>query len=186
MLEPQGRGSALWPWAILVSSLGFAALGAFFAVKWVTTDEPDAYGSCSRGSGSCLQGGETLNMVMTLVWGSLGLAGTVVGLVMVVRRLRRSAADRALIEHGRQGEAVITGVRQRGMVTRTNGHITSLGYELFLDPEDGGAPLAMKVTLPPGVMAGGRARVAYDATTRDAVLLEIPRAPVAVAIVART
>jgi hypothetical protein len=37
----------------------------------------------------------------------------------------------------------------------------------------------MKVELPPGVAAGSRVRVAYDPTTRDAVLLDEPAASVA-------
>lgn len=176
MLKPQGRGSAIWPWFVLVGSLCLAALGTYFAIKWVTTDEADVYGVCSRGSGSCLQGGETLNMVMTLVWGGLGLIGVAFGVVMVVRRRRRVAADRALLSNGRHGEALIIDVQERGMVTRTNGRITSQGYVLTLDPGDGGAPLSMKVELPPGVMIGVRVRVAYDPATRDAVLLDDPTA----------
>ncbi|HEX8104652.1 MAG TPA: hypothetical protein VF533_18690 [Solirubrobacteraceae bacterium] len=177
MPEPQGRGSAIWPWLLLAAGLAIGALGAFFAVKWLTTDAPDVYGSCSRGSGACLTGGETLNMVMTLVWGPLGLIGTACGAVLVVRHRRRAAADRALLATGRHGLAIITGVRQRGSVTRTNGRITSQGYLLTLDPGDGGAPLRLKVTFPPGVTAGSRVRVAYDPTTRDAVLLDDPTAP---------
>lgn len=172
MVKPKGRGSAFWPWSYLVVGLIIAALGAFFAVKWVTEDEADVYGRCSRGGGSCLQGGETLNMVMTLVWSPLGLIGTAFGVAMVVRHRRRAAADRALLAHGRQGDAIITDVQQRGSITRTNGRITSQGYLLTVDPQDGGAPLSMKVELPPGVAAGGRVRVAYDPTTRDAVLLD--------------
>lgn len=178
MLKPKGRGSAFWPWAFLAVGLIIAGLGAFFAVKWVTTDEADVYGRCSRGGGSCLQGGETLNMIMTLVWSPLGLIGTACGIVMVVRRRRRAAADRALLSEGRQGDAVITGVQQRGSVTRTNGRITSQGYLLTLDPGDGGAPLSMKVELPPGVIVGSRVPVAYDPETRDAVLLDVREAPV--------
>ena len=174
MPEPQGRGSAFWPWSFLVLGLALAGLGAFFAVRWLTTDAPDVYGRCSRGGGGCLQGGETLNMIMTLVWGPLGLAGTTLGAAMVVRRRRRAAADRALIAGGSRDDAVIIDVRQRGSVSRTNGRITSQGYLLALDPGDGGAPLSMKATLPPGVIAGARVHVAYDPVTRDAVLLEVP------------
>ena len=176
MVKPKGRGSAFWPWSSLVVGLIIAGVGAFFAVKWVTTDEADVYGKCSDGGGSCLQGGETLNMVMTLAFGPLGLIGTACGVAMVVRHRRRAAADRALLANGRQGDAIITGVEQRGSITRTNGRITSQGYLLTLDPGDGGAPLSMKVELPPGVTAGSRVRVAYDPTTRDAVLLDAPAA----------
>lgn len=178
MLKPKGRGSAIWPWLALSTGVILAGVGVFFAVKWVTTDEADVYGACSRGGGTCLQGGETLNMVMTLVFGPIGLIGTVLGVGMVVRRRRRAAADEALLASGLQGDAVITDVQQRGSVTRTNGRITSQGYLLTLDPEDGGPPLVMKVELPPGVTAGSRVRVAYDPTSRDAVLLEVPAAPV--------
>ena len=176
MVKPKGRGSAFWPWALLVVGLVIAGVGAFFAVKWVTEDEADVYGKCSDGGSSCLQGGETLNMIMTLAFGPLGLIATACGVVAVVRRRRRAAADRALIATGRQGDAVITGVEQRGSPTRTNGRITSQGYLLTLDPGDGGAPLSMKVELPPGITAGARVRVAYDPTTRDAVLLDAPAA----------
>lgn len=174
MVKPKGRGHAFWPWSRLVVGLIILGVGAFFAVQWVTTDEADVYGKCSRGGGACLQGGETLNMIMTLVFGPLGLIGAAWGAVAVTRHRRRVAADRKLIANGRQGDAVITGVEQRGSVTRTNGRITSQGYLLTLDPGDGGAPLSMKVELPPGVAAGSRVRVAYDPTTRDAVLLDAP------------
>jgi hypothetical protein len=184
MAEPKGRGSAFWPWAFLVVGLVSVAVGAFFAVEWLTKDEVDVYGSCSRGSGSCLQGGETLNMVMTLIWVPVGLVGTVCGVAMAVRRRRRAAADQALLVTGLQGDAIVTGVRLRGVTTRTNGRITSQGYLLTLDPGDGGAPLSTKVTLPPGVMAGSRVRVAYDPTTRDVVLLDVPAAPAAADLLA--
>ncbi len=79
MLKSKGRGSAFWPWFVLILSLSSAVFGAFFAVKWVTTDEPDVHTTCSRGSGTCLSGGETLNMVFTLVWGGMGLIGVACG-----------------------------------------------------------------------------------------------------------
>ena len=184
MLKPKGRGHAFWPWSFLFLGLVFAGLGAFFGFKWVTTDAPDVYGQCSRGGGSCLQGGETLNMIMTLVWSPLGIIGTAAGFAMVVRHRRRAAADRALIATGHVSDALITDVRHRGSETRTNGRVTSRGYLLTLDPGDGGAPLVMKVELPPGVTAGTRARVAYDPATRDAVLVEDEAAPVG-AVLAR-
>jgi hypothetical protein len=184
MLKPQGRGSAFWPWAVLAVGLVIVGVGAFFGVKWLTEDEAAVYGKCSTGGSSCLQGGEELNMVMTLAWGPLGLIGTACGIAMVVRHRRRAAADRELLANGLQGEAIITDVEQRGSVTRTNGRITSQGYLLTVDPQDGGPPLSMKVELPPGVRAGARVRVAYDPTTRDAVLLDDPTAPVAGDLVA--
>ena len=174
MVKPRGRGHAFWPWSNLVVGLIISGVGIFFAVKWVTTDEADKYGKCSTGGDSCLQGGETLNMVMTLAFGPLGLIGTAWGGVKVVRHRRRAAADRELIANGRQSDAVITSAEEHGSVTRTNGRITSQGYLLTLDPGDGGAPLCMDVELPPGVSAGARVRVAYDPTTRDAVLLDAP------------
>ncbi|HEX8204435.1 MAG TPA: hypothetical protein VF587_00100 [Solirubrobacteraceae bacterium] len=171
MQKPKGRGSAVWPWLFLTGGVIIAGVGVFFAVKWLALDEPEVFGPCSRGGGSCRQGGETLNMIMTLAFGPFGLIGTVLGVRMVVRHRRRAAADRELLASGRQGDAVITDVKERGTATRTNGRVTSQGYLLTLDPEDGGVPICMKVTLPPGVMAGARVRVAYDPLTRDAVLL---------------
>ena len=176
--KTKGRGSPFWPWSYLAVGLVILALGAFFAVKWVATDEEDTYGRCSRGGGSCLQGGETLNMIMTLVWIPVGLIGTAYGVRSVRRHRRRAAADRELIAHGRHADAVVTHAEQRGSVTRTNGRITSHGYLLALDPGDGGPPLSMKVELPPGVMAGSWVRVAYDPATRDAVLLDAPPEPI--------
>lgn len=174
MPEPKGRGSAVWPWFVLVLGSASTAFGSYFAFKWVTTDEPDVYGTCSRGSGSCLEGGETLNMVFTLVWGGMGSVAVICGIVMVLRRRRRSAADAALLASGLHADAIIVDAQQRGMVTKTNGRVTGQGYLLTLDPQDGGPPLTMKVTLPPGA----RVRVAYDPSTRDAVLLEEPGPPV--------
>ena len=173
-MKAKGRGSAFWPWFYLFVGLCIAALGAFFAVKWLTMNEAEVFGKCSTGGGSCRQGGEELNMIMTLAWLPLGSIGTAFGVAMVGRHRRRAAADRVLLASGRQGDAIITDVQERGSPTRTNGRITSQGYLLTVDPEDGGAPLSMKVELPPGVTAGLRVRVAYDPTTRDAVLLDDP------------
>ena len=174
MVKPKGRGHGFWPWANLVVTLIFAGIGAFFAVKWLTMDEPDKYGKCSDGGSSCLQGGETLNMIMALSFGTLGLIGTAFAARAVIRHRRRLAADRALLANGRQGDAVVTGVEHTGSTTQTMGRVTSMGYLLTLDPGDGGAPLSMEVELPPGIARGLRMRVAYDPTTRDAVLLDVP------------
>ncbi len=174
MDEITGRPHWAWAWLTLLGGLASGALGTWFAVKWVTTDEVDVYGPCSRGSGTCLEGGETLNMTFTLVWGGLGLLGVVFGLALLVRNRRRAAADRRLLASGRRTDALVTDVRERGSVTRTNGRITSRGYLLTVDPADGGAPLILKVELPPGVRPGVHVRVVFDPITRDAALLEDP------------
>jgi hypothetical protein len=185
-VKTKGRGSAFWPWSLLALGLILAGVGAFFAIKWLTRDEADVYGKCSSGGDSCLKGGESLNMVMTLAFSPFGLIATACGIAMVVRHRRRAAADRALLANGRQGDATITGVEETRSVTRTNGRITSQGYLLTLDPGDGGAPLSMKVELPPGVTAGARVRIAYDPATRDAVLLDAPPETVVGDLFART
>jgi len=174
MVKPKGRGHWFWPWARLFVGLIILGVGIFFAVKWLTTDEPDRYGRCSTGGESCLQGGESLNRTMTLIFGSLGLIGTAWGTVTVVRHRRRTAADRDLIANGRHADAEITHAELHGATTTTMARVTSQGYLLTLDPGDGGPPLGMEVELPPGVTRGARVRVAYDPTTRDAVLLDAP------------
>ena len=98
------------------------------------------------------------------------------GLWLIRRHRVRAARDRELLERGRQGEAVVTAATATGMTTRINGRITKQGYRLELDPGDGGAPLVVKVSLPPGIAPGARVRVAYDPASRDAVLLESPPA----------
>jgi hypothetical protein len=174
-MKVRGRMPMSVPLIILAVATPAAGLGGYFAFKWATTDEQDVYGSCSRGSGTCLQGGETLNMVMGLVFGGLGLAGILVAAWLIVRLRRRAAADALLVQTGRTGVATVTSVQETGSVTRTNGRVTSQGYRLELDPGDGGEPLVIRVTLPPGLQPGARVRVAYDPVTRDAALLETPR-----------
>ncbi len=173
-MKPAGR-TAWWvgPF-VLAGGLLACAVGALFAYKWITEDEEDVYGPCSRGTGTCLKGGETLNMTFGLTFGVLGLAAAVAGLWLIRRRRVRTARDQELLERGRQGDAVITAVTLTGMTMRRNGRITKQGYRLELDPGDGGPPLVVKASLPPGIVAGAGVRVAYDPTSRDAVLLEIP------------
>ena len=173
-MKPAGRGAGWVGPFVFVDGLLGAAVGAFFAYKWITEDEENVYGPCSRGSGTCLQGGETLNMTFGLVFGGLGLAGVLAGLWLIRRHRVRAARDRNLLERGRQGDAVVTAATTTGMTTRINGRITKQGYHLELDPGDGGAPLVVKASLPPGIVPGARVRVAYDPASRDAVLLEIP------------
>jgi hypothetical protein len=173
-MKPAGRGAGWVGPFVFLDGLIVAAVGAFFAFKWISEDEENVFGPCSRGSGTCLQGGETLNMTFGLVFGALGLAGALVGLWLIRRHRVRAARDRDLIERGRQGEAVVTAATPTGMTTRTNGRVTKQGYRLELDPADGGPPLVVKASLPPGIVPGARVRVAYDPASRDAVLLEIP------------
>ena len=173
-MRPAGR-SAWWVGAlVLAGGLLAAAVGTLFAYKWITEDEEDVYGPCTRGTGTCLKGGETLNMMFGLVFGGLGLAATLGGLWLIRRRRVRAARDRALLERGRQGDAVITAATTTGMTARSGGRIVKQGYRLELDPGDGGAPLVVKAWLPPGFVPGTGVRVAYDPSSRDAVLLEIP------------
>ena len=48
----EGRAHPGWAWLTLIGGLATGALGTWFAVKWVTTDEADVDGACSRGSGT--------------------------------------------------------------------------------------------------------------------------------------
>jgi hypothetical protein len=173
-MKPVGR-SAVWV-APLVSLAGLlaGAVGAFFAYRWITQDEEDVYGPCLHRSGTCLRGGETLNMTFGLVLGGLGLAGALVGLWLIHRRHVRAARDRVLLERGRQGEAVVTAATPTAITVRMNGRIIKRGYRVELDPGDGGAPLVVRAWLPPGIVPGGRVPVAYDPGSRDAVLLGLP------------
>jgi hypothetical protein len=173
-MKPAGRGPGWIGPLVFVSGLTLAAVGAFFAYRWITEDEENVYGACSRGSGTCLKGGETLNMTFGLVFGLLGLAGTLVGLWLIHRHRTRAGRDRDLLDRGRQGAAVITAATRTGSTTRSNGRITQQSYRLELDPGDGGAPLVVKASLPPGIVPGARVRVAYDPASRDAALLEVP------------
>ena len=173
-MKPAGRLAGWVGPFVLVDGLIAGAIGGFFAYKWIAEDEEDVYGPCSRGTGTCLKGGETLNMTFALVLGGLGIAAVLAGLWLIRRHRVRSGRDRELIERGRVGDAVITAATLTGMTFRRNGRITKQGYRLELDPDDGGAPLVIKASLPPGIVAGARVRVAYDPTSRDAVLLETP------------
>jgi hypothetical protein len=172
-MNPMGRVAGwVGPFVFVGGLLGNAA-GALFAHKWIAEDEPNVYGPCSRGFGTCLQGGETLNLAFGLLFSGLGLASVLVGLWLIRRHRVRAARDRALLERGRQGEAVVTAATPTGMTVRLNGRVTKQSYRLELDPGDGGAPLLVKAWLPPGILPGGSVRVAYDPASRDAVLLEI-------------
>ena len=173
-MKPAGRGPGWVGPFVLFDGLIVGAFGAFFAYKWVTEDEENVYGPCSRGSGTCLQGGEKLNLVFGLVFGGLGLAAILAGFWLIRRHRMRAAQDRHLLERGLQREAVVTSATRRGMTTSTNDQVTSQGYRLELDIGDGGPPLVVKASLPPGIVPGARVRVAYDPASRDAVLLEIP------------
>jgi hypothetical protein len=173
-VKPVGRGPRWFGPLVLVSGVFTAALAAFFAYRWITEDEENVYGACSRGSGTCLKGGETLNMTFALVFGGLGLAGALVGVWLLRTHRARAARDRELLDRGRQGAAVVTAATRTGSTTRTNGRITRQGYRLELDPGDGGAPLVVRASLPPGIVPGASVRVAYDPASRDAVLLEVP------------
>ena len=173
-MKPAGRGAGWVGPFLFLDGLMLAAVGAFFAHKWIAQDEENVFGTCSRGRGTCLQGGETLNMTFGLVFGGLGLAGALVGLWLIRRGRVRAARDRDLMERGRQGEAVVTAATPTGITTRTKGRVTKQGYRLELDVADGGAPLLVHASLPPGIVPGARVRVAYDPAARDAVLLEPP------------
>ena len=173
-MKPAGRIAGWVGPFVLLDGLVAGAVGAFFAYKWITEDEENVYGPCSRGTGTCLTGGETLNMTLGLVFGGLGIAAVLAGLWLIRRHGVRSTRDRELIERGRVGDAVITAATLTGMTLRRNGRITKQGYRLELDPGDGGAPLVIKASLPPGIVAGARVRVAYDPSSRDAVLLDMP------------
>jgi hypothetical protein len=173
-MKPVGR-SAVWvgPLVFLAGLLA-GAVGAFFAYKWITEDEENVYGPCSDRIGTCLRGGETLNMTFGLVLGGLGLAGALVGLWLIHHHHVRAARDGVLLERGRQGEAVVTAATPTAITVRMNGRITKQGYRVELDPGDGGAPLVVKAWLPPGIVPGARVPVAYDPGSRDAVLLGLP------------
>jgi hypothetical protein len=173
-MKPVGRVAGWVGPLVLVAGLLAAAVGAFFVGKWITEDEENVYGPCSHGSGTCLKGGETLNMTFGLVFGGIGLAGVLMGLWLIRRRRVRAARDSLLLERGRHGDAVVTAATPTGMTVRSNGRITKQGYRLELDPGDGGGPLIVKAWLPPGIVAGARVGVAYDPTSRDAVLLAVP------------
>jgi hypothetical protein len=172
--KPVGR-SAVWvgPLMFLAGLLAGAA-GAYYAYRWITEDEENVYGPCSHTSGTCLRGGETLNMTFGLGLGGLGLAGALAGLWLIHRHHVRAARDRVLLERGRQGEAVVTAATPTAFTVRMNGRITKRGYRLELDPGDGSAPLVVKAWLPPGIEPGARVPVAYDPGSRDAVLLGLP------------
>ena len=176
-MKPRGRTPGWVGPFVLLDGVISGAVGGVFAYKWLVEDEPDVYGPCSRGSGTCLQGGETLNIVFGLVFGGLGLLGIAAGVWLLARHRARAAADRGLIERGRTGEAVVTSATRSGMSVRTNGRVTRQGYTLTLDAGDGGAPLVVKASLPPGIQPGTRVVVAYDPATRDAVLLDTPPQP---------
>ena len=173
MLAPAGR---LPRWVgpfVLLDGLLSGAIGAFFAYKWITENEENVYGPCSTGD-SCLTGGETLNMTFGLVFGALGVAAVLAGLWLIRHQRVRAGRDRELIERGRVGDAVITAATLTGMTLRRNGRVTREAYRLELDPGDGGAALVVNASLPPGIVAGTRVRVAYDPSSRDTVLLETP------------
>jgi hypothetical protein len=176
-VKPAGRIAGWVGPFVLLDGVIAAAIGAFFAYKWITEDEPDVYGECTDGTGTCLTGGETLNAVFALTLGVLGVAGVLAGLWLIRHHHVRAARDQALIERGRQGDAVITAASLTGVTLRRSGRITKQGYRLELDPGDGGAPLVIKATLPPGIVPGDSVRVAYDPGSRDAVLLELPHSP---------
>jgi hypothetical protein len=176
-MTPKGRIAGWVGPFVLFDGLLAGAIGAYFAYKWITEDEENVYGPCSRGTGTCLKGGETLNMAFGLFLGGIGVAAVLAGLWLIRHHHVRAARDRLLLERGRQGDAVITAATFTGMTLRLNGRIAKQGYRLELDPGDGGAPLVIRASLPPGVVAGARVRVAYDPSSRDAVLLETPMDP---------
>ena len=175
-MKPAGRTAGWVGPLVLAAGLIVAGLGALFAYKWITEDEQDVYGPCSHGTGTCLQGGETLNMTFGIVFGTLGVASVLAGIWLIGRRRTRVARDRELIERGLQRDAVITGAAPTGMTLRSGGRVTKQGYKLELDPGDDGTLLVIKAWLPPGIVPGARVRIAYDPASRDAVLLEIPGA----------
>jgi hypothetical protein len=100
-MKPAGRIAGWVGPFVLVDGLIAGAIGAFFAYKWITEDEEDVYGPCSRGTGTCLKGGETLNMMFALVLGGLGIAAVLAGLWLIRHQRVRAARDRELIERGR-------------------------------------------------------------------------------------
>lgn len=85
--------AGLWLNAVLatVGIVAFLAMAGFFGYKWLAHDEDNRAYACGSGtrSGTCVEG-ETINMILTFVFGGI----TVLGIVLLVHSIRHHRRTR--------------------------------------------------------------------------------------------
>ncbi|OBI80536.1 hypothetical protein [Mycobacterium asiaticum] len=84
--------AGLWLNAVLATAgiVAFLVMAGFFGYKWLAHDEENRAYACGSGTrgGTCFEG-ETVNMVLTFVFGGIAVLGIVL-LVHSIRHHRRA------------------------------------------------------------------------------------------------
>ncbi|GAA1023173.1 hypothetical protein Aple_052040 [Acrocarpospora pleiomorpha] len=164
------RKARFWiVFAILIQVLWSLPLGGYFAYRWLAFDDPDNSFTCqdSRGRVSTCVEGETTNMIVGIVFLTIGLIMLGVALWLAVRWIKRGRREDHLRQHGIPARAVVTQAMATG--TRVNGRPL---YRLTLQvPDVPGLEFRHRTMNP--VPAGTTLTVAYDpADPADPVLLD--------------
>jgi len=105
-------GRRIIGWVLLLQVAWSLPLALFMAYKWRTETGPDVSYPCSDG-GTCYSGPTTF-MILTLVFGGIGVAFLVVFVAMVSRWRRRSAERAELLASGLRTPALLVESRQTG------------------------------------------------------------------------
>ncbi|GIH24425.1 hypothetical protein Aph01nite_27350 [Acrocarpospora phusangensis] len=149
--------------AVLVQALWSLPLGAFFAYRWLVLDNADAGFTCRDLTGrytTCLEG-ETANMVLALVFSSVGSIMLGVAAYLAVRWIRRGRREDYLREHGVPARAVVA--HARPTASRVNGNQV---YRLTVQvPDVPGLEFRYRTLTP--LPQGTALTVAYDPDKPD-------------------